>query len=479
MKFRRAEIWVSLSAALALAFPCAAQEQAVTLRATQDVQLIDCAPVTSIPCFRVALTPATTGGASAPVALPPKDRLLDSIRIDSRASSVTPFYVSTGSGPGSATQTRVVLIEVDISGSMNQQVAAGTTRIAAARSAIAAYLGSMQDSIDHVAIVPFESHNVIATIRSAVFSSKRSEALAQLKALPDPKAENNTALYQAVFSGVDTLQSEVNSLMRPGESAADFSPTLIVMTDGKNDLYRGDDAVLLDGPLGLQQAAAKVRAAGFDVIGIGFGEPSEIDTEALSKLSTRQYIATDPDQLARAFRAAVPLHTAEVQAAFLSPWPDPTLLAAQDTAFTLSLRLPGGRELRSPALRYIAPAMGTPIPVERASPEVLQALIASRPPASSGWEVLVRDLLIFAGFSVLLLCLWFWVPRLIWPNDALIPAPSRSRKWGREQSVQASGMQVRTNVPRGFEGVPSPEHQQRLPSQITQVQPRTEVHSRV
>jgi hypothetical protein len=52
------------------------------------------------------------------------------------------------------------------------------------------------------------------------------------------------------------MQSEMAALVRPGSAAADFQPRVIVMTDGKNEVMRGDDSDLLDGPLGMQQAVA-------------------------------------------------------------------------------------------------------------------------------------------------------------------------------------------------------------------------------
>jgi hypothetical protein len=474
MSVRTTAIW----SFAVLACGCwAAQEGPSELKATQNISLVDCAPVTQIPCIRVGFTPATPDGTPAPVALPPKDRLLQSIHIDSAAGPIAPFYVNTGSGPSTQLRPRVVLIEVDISGSMSEEAAPGVKRIDAARAAIARYLNSLRESIDEVAIVPFESHNVIATIRSAVFTSSRAEALAQLNALPDPG--NNTALYQAVFSGVETMQNEMNSLVQHGESAGDFAPTLIVMTDGRNELYKGDDPLLLNGPLGLQQASAKVHASGFDVVGIGFGQLDQIDADALEKLSTRYFLAADPNELARALHSTVPLHTAGLQATFLSPWTDRASLAAHDPVFTVTMKLPDGRELQSASLRYIAPAMGMPLLAERATADELEALLASRPPAVSGWDMLVRSLLVFAGFATLLVILWFWVPRFVWSGAAIIPLQGRNRKWNRDRPVTASAMQVRTPSPEGFDGTDKAGFGQRLPSQITQVQPRTGVPTRV
>jgi hypothetical protein len=143
------------------------------------------------------------------------------------------------------------------------------------------------------------------------------------------------------------------------------------------------------------------------------------------------------------------------------------------------MTLPDGRELRSSPLRYIAPAMGMPQPAGHATAEELETLLTNRPPAISSWDPLVRSLLVFAGFAVLLVCLWFWVPRIVWPGASSIPVQSWSRKWNRDRPVQASAMQLRAQAPEGFEGTEKTEFGQRLPSQITQVQPRAEMPTRV
>jgi len=440
--------------------------------------LIQCVPVSLIPCFSVTVTPADATRKPVPVGLPSKDHLLQAIQIQSDGATIAPFYVS--SGGDSSQRPNVVLIEVDISGSMNSPVSPGGSRFDAAQSAISKYLESMQENVDQIAIVPFESHNVVSTIQSAVFTSKRSEAIAQLKALPRPGTKNNTALFQAVYSGVQTMQTEMTALVKPGTTASDFQPRVIVMTDGKNEVTRSDDPDLLDGPLGMQQAVAKVAAAsGLDVIGIGFGDPTGIDTDALKRLSKRIFLATTGDELAQIFRDTTPLKTSNLQVTFLSPWSDRPSLASRDPQFEFTLTLPDGRRLASPPMRYTAPAMGTPLYERQASREEMQALITTRPTADSGWDTVLRSLLVFGGCGVLLLLLWFWIPRLIWGNQYAgnLAAVSAGRRWGKDAGVKASGVQMRTvsNAPDGFDADLMRAKQQRSAGQITQVQPRGEI----
>ncbi len=441
--------------------------------------LVQCAPVSLVPCFSVVVTPADSTGKPLPIGLPAKDRLLQSVKVEADGTAITPFYVSSGSGADASQRPNIVLIEVDISGSMNSPVSEGVSRFDAAQTAIAKYLESMQEGVDQIAIVPFESHHVASTIQAAVFTSKRDEAMAQLKALPRPDTKNNTALFQAVYSGVQSMQSEMATLVKPGTTAADFQPRVIVMTDGKNEVMKGDDADLLDGPLGMQQAVAKVASSGLDVIGIGFGDRSGIDMEALQRLSKRIFMAATGDELTQIFRNTTPLKTSALQVTFLSPWTDRPSLASRDPQFGLTLTLPDGRTLTSPPMRYTTPAMGTPLYERQAGPEEMQALIATRPAANSGWDAVLRSLLVFGGCGVLLLLLWFWIPRLIWGNQYAgnLAALGAGRRWGKDAGVKASAVQMRTvaNAPDGFDAEEVRAKQQRSPGQITQVQPRGEV----
>jgi hypothetical protein len=93
--------------------------------------------------------------------------------------------------------------------------------------------------------------------------------------------------------------------------------------------------------------------------------------------------------------------------------------------------------------------------------------------------MVLRSLLVFVGFAMLLEALWFWVPRLVWSGAAIIAVQGGSPKWSRDRPVQASAMHVRSQSPEGFEKTDKTGFGERLPSQITQVQPRTGVPTRV
>ncbi len=441
-------------------------------------RLVDCAPVSLSPCLSAFVTPVTAAGAPAPVKLPAASQLAGSLHLSAPQGEVSPFYASAGSGPDAGDHTNVVLLVIDISGSMNQPVAGGQSRFEAAKSAIAQFLDGMQEGSDRVAIVPFESHNVVPTIHAAVFTTRKADALSQLKALPVPGNRNNTALYQAVFTGEESLRNEVELLRHGGNANEDIQPHLIVMTDGRNEVMSGDDGQLLNGELGLQQAAAQVQAAHMDTVGIGFGERTAIDTAALQRLSSpgRFFYAADAAQLLDALHVTRSASSHSISMTWLLPVSGAVSLAGRDQQWIPTLRLEDGTLLTGPALRLLVPATAPPVFDRKASREELRALIAVHPEPNSGWMLVITHGLLYLLAVLLLLLLWFWLPRLIW-GDRYLQAPERTQRWGSERSGvrAASGVQVRsTSVPDGF----SPEVQssplQRSAAQKTQIQPRGE-----
>lgn len=446
----------------------------VALHIVEPPRMLNCSPVTPSPCFFLTFSPVDANGSPSPVALPPHDVLLRDISLDVNGGPIEPFFVSTGTA---GTQKHgIVLIVLDISGSMKEPSAGAASRFDAAREAIDGYLASMQEGLDEVAIVPFNSQGVVPTIQSAVFSSRKSDLQAQLAALPRPAG--NTALFQAVFTGVETLEREVKARQKDQKDLdAELDPKLIVMTDGRNEVLRGDDAGLLNGPLGLQQAAAKVQASRLPVIGIGFGKPEAIDAAALTRLSTRHFLAENKTELAQVFRATETRRPAQVTVGFLSPSGDRASLAASDLHVVTRLTLPGSTLLESEEAGWHAPAMGTPLFHGHASKGAMEALIRRGPSPLGAWNTLVRGLLVFLGCSAFLLLLRFALPRLIWHEGADETMPAD--RWGQGSlpsasgSVSGSGSSF-TKPPAGFVTTGAATVQVRSAAQVTQVRPRSE-----
>lgn len=451
--------------------------KATGLKIVKQPVLVDCAPVTMVPCMSLALTPVDSSGAPAPVAFAPGKPIEQTLSmISGTGAEVTPFYATSGSALDAANHRNVVLLIIDISGSMKQPSPGAISRFAGVKSAISRYLDSMQEGIDEIAIVPFESHNVVPTIRSAVFSSRKADLLAQLNALPEPQPNNNTALYQAVFSGVDSMKAEMDTLQREGSKPAELQPHVIVMTDGTNEVQPGDDPQLLNGPLGLQQAAAQVASSHFDVVGVGFGDRTAIDAAALQRLSTRFLYAADADELLQALHGTRTAQSHVIETTWMVDAASRVALAGRDQVWTPSLMLEDGSVLHGQPLRMTVPATTAPIFNRTAGPAELAALIAMHPPASAGWTVLLIHLLLFLVAGTLLMVLWFWIPRLIWTGQELSSGPARWSSGSptaaeRPGLTVASGVQIRqSSLPAGF----NPESQttgplQRSPSQTTQV----------
>jgi hypothetical protein len=458
-------------------FAAACAQKPAQLLLTSPPELVDCSPVTQSPCLSAGFTPVDAQGKPAPVVLPPFPELAGAITLTSDQATVKPFFATACPGSDAARHINIVLLMMDISGSMNQPVGNGLTRFEAARGAIAKYLEAMQQGSDRIAIVPFESHGVVAPIRSAVFATDRDDALAQLHALPQPAAHNNTALYQAIFSGIQSLQDEISSVQREGHAPEELQSHMIVMTDGKNEVRPGDDPQLLDGPLGLQQAAAQVQASHLDVISIGFGDSDSIDADALKRLSIRFFYAADANQLLDALHVSRPGQSHEIHVTWTLPIANRFELSGRDQRWAPALSLRGAGVITGSPIVFIVPAIAPPLFSRHALATELQTLIATHPPSDSGWSAVLIMLLLFTGAVLMILMFWFWIPRLIW-GDRYAGAPPVARRWSSERpaTTAASGVQIRytDKTPEGFRPEPAGSPVQRSATHKTQVQPRDE-----
>ena len=65
----------------------------------------------------------------------------------------------------------------------------------------------------------------------------------------------------------------------------------------------------------------------------------------------------------------------------------------------------------------VGPPTGAPgVRWEKGAVEEKKAVLTAQP-ATSGWISIVRPVAVFCGLGLLLIVLWFWVPRLIWPEQ--------------------------------------------------------------
>ncbi len=466
MKVRSALALISLAAGCCASL-ARAQSEAARLEFADTIRMLDCEPAGTNPCFRAKLNIVNAKGAPAVVQLPPENALAKNMTVLIDGEPVKPFYAA-GQDTRTAVRGRVVLVLVDISGSMNEKLANGQTRFAAAKSALMQFIDEFQDGVDQVAIVPFESHNVEPTILGSRFSSSRQQALDEVNGLPRPSPRNNTALYSAVSAGLDVLSRHASTLeSTPGGPEV----LLVIMTDGRNEILRGDDPGLLDGPAALKNLTSKVRASGTQVIGIGFGDPSQIDEAALRSMSTKLYMAPDAETLKRTFMIARTLLNSRITVTFNSArWPDRASLAGHTLHISAKMAIAPGRSLASDPTAWVAPEIGFPLFAGKCTSEERQALFQQSVQPGVNWLSVLRPILVFAGLVLLLVLLWFWVPRLVWP-DQYSGLSEELARWQAPPS--RSGPKRRP--PPGFtspgQHVPG---QTRTPADATIVQPRTD-----
>ena len=450
---------------------CFAQEPSARLDFADKMKMVNCETVSPVPVFRLKFNMVDAKGQPAPVQLPPADQLARAISIRVNDRAVTPFYAAAQAGSTLA-QHRVTMILVDVSGSMNAKLAMGDTRFTAAKAAIGHSLEMFVPGVDRIAVIPFESHNVDVQIARAHFADTKAEALEQVNQLPLPTAKNNTALYSAAVDGLEVL-GRVAQGQPAGVSAESM---LVLMTDGKNEVFPGDDPGLLDGPAGLDLASTKVKASGIQVVGVGFGDPKQIDETALTRISTKHFMAQDQAKLNEIFNFARVLLNSRIQAAFMSPWPDRASLASMTLHVTADLKLPSSTTLQSAETVWSTPQMGIPTFEGGCAPDEIRALLRQDAAPVSSWLSVVRPLLVFFGLGLLVLILWFWVPRLVWA-DQYVGAIPMTQRWSNGRPAQGNTSPGQDqgpprNAPAGFGLTRGGVRPSRAPSDATIVQPR-------
>jgi Mg-chelatase subunit ChlD len=417
---RRRQLALVLVALLAGPAMLRSDTAAGRLEFSDSVKMLDCDPAATAPCFRLKFNIVDADGKPLPAELPAPEKLAESIVVRVGDQPVTPFFAIASDKQ--TVRGRVALVLIDISGSMKHPLLTGETRFEAAKAGLQSFLDGFQDGIDRVAIVPFESHRVAATIRAAQFVSSKQEALRQVRDLPEPESHNNTGIYTAVSVGIDVLSEE---LKKQAGRAVSPESMVLLMTDGKNEVLKGDDEDLLDGPSGLQQASAKLRASGLQLIGVGFGDSGDVDETVLRQISTTAYMAKDAAELARVFKVARTLLSNRIRATFISPWADRASLAGRTLQISVRLKLANGQELLSNQITWATPQMGIPPFWGVCEKDEKDALYSRVPLTETGFMSVLRPVLVFLGLGCLLLILWFWIPRLVWSDQYIGAVPTK------------------------------------------------------
>jgi hypothetical protein len=222
----------------------ASPDQQPQLRLAGPVQMVQREPGEPTPFFRMDLT--IVDEHQTPIAIDwPKGKkeLKKAIKVNVKGhGAARPFYVESPKATATPEAVgREMMLVVDVSGSMTRPLADRGSKFEAAKEAISRFLHHFQDGVDHVAIVPFESHQVVERIKAGRFVSTKAEARQQLEELPRPREHYDTALYSATSAALEVLEGR-----RAASPSRQFR--LIVLTDGKNDVTSfGNDPGLLDG----------------------------------------------------------------------------------------------------------------------------------------------------------------------------------------------------------------------------------------
>lgn len=458
-----------------------AQDGPLRLQLADKIRLVEEGDGSARPFFRVQLN--VVDGQGLPVSIaPPKDSAFEvaerggpihqplSLRYDQESlthvSSRTP-------------NQRYALLLIDVSGSMLDSAGSETrsNKYQAAKTAAQRFLAGFQPGQDHVAVVPFESHQVRRRVRAAVFAEDIESAERQIAKLPVPQSHHNTGLYSAVDAALDVLAETKRKHPAAGM-------LLVVLTDGQNQVLRGDDPDLLKGRAGLEAVSGKGNAIGLPIITIGFGDESiplgkkgAIDARSLRRLAwpdaSQFHAARDVQSLGKLFGVARQLLVNRWQLTFTTHRKDRSQLAGQDLKFQIRLRL-DDRILQSSWVTFKTPQMSAPPfegKLDAGERQALTQISANLPvpeSTSSPWAVAVRRAFIFAGFGGLLAFFWFAVPRAIWP--------SRTARRPNQRRPPVAGLQAR-HTPLKEKSLTNRPSLERLPVQHQRQQTQTQFES--
>jgi len=433
----------------------------------QRLQMLDCWPSSYyVSCFRLKLNAEN---------VPLQDDLVRSLTVHIDDKEITPFYASVS---GAETRARTALILVDVSGSMNYGLSSTLTRFQAAKAAVKEFLKTFVDGKDRVAIVPFESHGVKDKISSAQFFTTQARAMEEADGLKEPKHCKegkdcpNTALYSAVDLGLAAL------LEQRTLAASDSALLLVVLTDGYNDVdpKRGDESGLIEGTEVPTTLVNKIRDAvrnyNVRVISLGVGKPSEVDLAALRQLSSEKPVpCQDPECLKDFFAQAGAGRITPIVAAFDSPWGERVSAATRTARVRVLLRSARNETLDTgeALLLWSAPEIGLPLFEAKCIPAEHSALLKQSPDPPSLLSLL-DPVLVFVGFGVALLVLWYGLPRLIWGDRTIVELQlaEAGRRWGGAPTPPPKAEMISRNATPAT-GVPT-QSPQRTSVEGTQAQ---------
>lgn len=406
---------VALSVLLTLALPRMGAAQVDHLEVVDAPALVSCDPR---PYFRLVVSPVDAERRPVGVTLGSGDpRTLWAVSEGDRAHNVV--YVGIPGSEGTIRGSYAMLL-LDTSGSMNGRMPSGRTRFEVAKEAVRASLATFADGVDYMAIAPFDSRNVATRIRNATFESTRRGVEAQLDAIATPLRDNNTAVYSAVAEALPILKARAD---------AGSPVSLVVFTDGENDVnHPGDDPGLLgdEGLARVRDMAERMKVP-LTTVGFGVGGNSRAQTAlrdiAWPNQDNYYDAATDAAQLTRIFQITRQKLTDRIVVLFGPVRDQRQQLTGQSAQFKVRFRT--GDSIVSSRLEPIwnSPGVGAPVANARCTDAESKAILDSVPGDSTGPESGPKRLIIFVTFAAILAGLWFAAPRLVWP-ESYVPKPT-------------------------------------------------------
>lgn len=437
MRMPQTTIACAIAALAALVAVPSARQQDVQLAFRGKPQLVDCGDRA---CFRMYVEALDANGQ--PVELPdqPKFEVTES----GRALRVAPRKFRENAPAGSTTRTvvpRISLVLFDTSGSMKFKLPSGEARFDAAKNTLAQLAATLRDGVDQMAVAPFDSVEVVSRIANAEFQSTRAGVQAQIDRL---KLGANTALYSAVFEGLKKLEAR---------NVSGAQASLIVFTDGKNDVLTAPHDPGLLGDNELPKVIARAKEANVQVFAIGFGTPGQnFDENALRQIAfpnqMNYFGAADASRLNQIF----------------------TTIAARGKTFVrLLVAMPERREqlprtiefnvqtaaLSATSPLWERPAMGEP-PRANLTTDERPDVVLILDPAAGGVPAVVIRMIVLLTYAAVLAGMWFGLPRVIWP-ERYIPKPALQAAAARPGQRPAAGRVASHAVPGQRQQAPRPE----------------------
>ncbi len=435
-----------------------ANAQVASLELVGRPQLVECK---GMPCFRLVLNGLDAEQRPVPLRVTDLATALTEWRVLEGATPQPLFFVgSLDAGDKVTLKGRYSMLLLDTSGSMAAALPrSGQTRFTAAKKAMLSWAANFADGVDHVAVVPFESHRVSERVRAADFAATADALRRQINALPTPLPSNNTALYSAIIEALTKL--------KPFRQAG-YEVMLVVFTDGANDIRPGDDPGLL-GPEGLDLARRAVTEASVPLFTIGFGAAGQtnFDERALKTLAwpgeSNYRAATTAEALQEVFGTAREKLTNRIRLTVGPVADSKGQLAGRTIPFKVIFTRAGQAPVETTKeTPWLSMGLGVPAWEGQLDAQEFEAFVSTRSGPVTTGLVPFRRLLVLAMYAALLALLWFGLPRMIWP-ERYVPQPVLASAPGRPQGAP----QPRTMYARP-PAAPAPQPRAPVPAGRTQ-----------